>query len=70
MAATVVLLDSVRQQWRDAGKPSLPTKLCEDTEEGQFPLAQQLARVREVEAGAKALQASMRRSTVLSLGRQ
>jgi len=66
MAATVVLLDSVRRQCRDAGKPRLPTKLCEDVEEGQFLLAQQLACVREVEASAKALQASMRRSTVLS----
>ena len=66
MTATVVLLDSVRQQGRNAGKPRLPTKLCEDAEEGQFLLAQQLARIREVEASAKALQASMRRSTVLS----
>jgi hypothetical protein len=66
MAATVVLLDSMRRQWRDAGKARLPTKLCEDVEEGQILLAQQLVRVREVEGSAKALQASMRRSTVLS----
>lgn len=65
MTALVVSLDKVRRERSEAGKLRVRSQSCEDVR-GQLHLARQLALLRQVEASAKALQESMRRSTVLS----